>query len=205
MYDTNHLSSFPVDPTKVGDRGLELRLQDSRRITFAVRSDVNPARVGENGLPIYHDVEYIKIEQAGERDFIERPVRESDKFEFQQQYQYFLQHKKNRPEGVPLSLIFPSNPSIVQMLEQCSVYTCEQLAALNDTALQGIGMGASAWKARAASYLQAARQGEGAAELLKKMEFMQTSLDNMKRDREALIARVEELETAAHSGKKSGR
>lgn len=120
----------------------------------------NPAKSREAGRPISDDVVMIRIGNPGERlNVVIRPATQQDKQRFALQWAQFQQNRVQKPEGSPISLLFPESPATVANLEGCGVYTVEQLAGLSGDAIQSIGMGAQGWVNNAQTYLANAEKG----------------------------------------------
>jgi hypothetical protein len=99
--------------------------------------------------------DFVEIKHPGEASLncIDRPVTDADKSRYPQQWQRYLEGREQIPDGVALSLLFPTSPGIVRKLADENVHTAEQLAGLSSHAIQSIGMGCQDWVNKAAKYL----------------------------------------------------
>lgn len=150
---------------------------DSRAIVeFRMHPVVDGMASKDAGRTIKRDVPYVKILHPGEANLsvYDQPATDEDAARFPRQWAAFKSNQSQVISGTPLELLFPESPAIVANLNASMVRTAEQLAALTDTALQEIGMGARAWKEKAAAYLAQAEKGQGfhqLADRLTKMEL----------------------------------
>lgn len=131
---------------------------DGRMIVmFSRKSVLNEARSNAEGRPAYDAVDFVRVQQPGERDYVERPVVESDKHRWPRQWQAFQMEQQQVPDGTPLDVLFPGQPQIVAALRYVNILTVEHLAAAEGTALSNIGPGANEWKRRAVALLEASK------------------------------------------------
>lgn len=154
----------------------------------------------EAGRTIKKDVTYIKITQPGEANnqVYDQPATDADVDRFPRQWAAFKANQEQTISGSPLELLFPESPAIVENLRHIGFRTIEQLSEANDTALQGIGMGARQWKERAVSYLATADKGKdfhGLSDRLDKLELKNKELSDRNAALEAALAEA----TAAKS------
>lgn len=163
---------------------------DSRLfVKFETRSMLNPIKTQEQGCAVHDPVPYVHIQQPGERDCTIRPATILDQRRFRAQWQQYMDGRTEDPSGTPLSLLFPNNPEIVDNLKYFRISSIQQLAGLNDTQVQNIGMGGMMFREKAVTYLSAADKGKDFHALAKEVEAM-------KRDREADQQKIAALETA---------
>lgn len=168
------------------DRGLangqRVEYKDRALGMFYMHPEIQGRESQDAGRPIYKSVPYVKIIQPGERDTVDRPVRPEDKRRFAPMWEQFENKQNQKIDGTPLSVLFPHNPGVVKNLDFLSITTVEQLAALQATQLQNIGLGAHEWHAMAVNFL-------GAADKSKGFQAMQSQLDH----KDAEIARMTDL------------
>lgn len=163
---------------------------DSRLfVKFERRSVLNPVKSREEGRPVHEGVDYVHIQQPGERDCTIRPATEIDTMRFRQQWARYRDGQTQDVEGSPLSVLFPNNPEIVENLKYYRLSTVEQLAALNDTQIQNLGIGGRQFHEAAKKYLAAADKG-------KDFHALARSVEQMQRDREADQQKITALEQA---------
>lgn len=143
---------------------------DSRlHVTFIRKSVRNGYQSEVQGRPIFEGRDFIRIVQPGERDVLEREVNDLDRHRFARQWQAYQNQQEQAPEGTPLAILFPNEPEIVDMLKAQRIHTVEQLAALSDSGLQNIGLGAREFQKRAVHFMEAAEKGRPAAELQREL------------------------------------
>jgi hypothetical protein len=176
---------------------------DDRRlhVVFSAKSVLNQLRSKEEGRPIHERVDFVRIQQPGERDFLERPATQNDIARFPRHWAAYQQGRENDPEGTPTATLFPNNPEIVENLRYAKIVTVEQLADLNDTQIQNIGLGGREFVVRAKTFLAAADKGKGFHELSARMDQMGLQL----KERDDKIAALEAALAEAASEKKRGR
>jgi hypothetical protein len=172
-------------------RGGNVTFGDDSRlfVKFETKSVLDQVASREQGRPIHVSVPYVHIQQPGERDYTHRPATQEDSMRFRRQWEAYQAGKTEGPEGSPLSLLFPNNPEIVDNLKYFKVSTVEQLAELNDTQIQNLGIGGRQFHEAAKKYLSAADKGKDFHALARKVE-------QMERDREADQVKIQALETA---------
>ncbi len=174
---------------------------DSRLfVEFSSRAVVDPIKTQEQGRPVHVQMDYIRIQQPGERDCILRPAHDGDRRRFRNHWQAYQEGRTNIPEGTQLSVLFPNNPEIVENLKVDKVFTVEQLAGLNDTQIQNIGMGARAWQQKAAEYLAVAFEGKGMHAVTKQLEQLVAQVAALTDKNTALEAALDEA-TKKNRGK----
>lgn len=158
-------------------------------VTFRTVSVIDQIASREAGRPIHVPVDYVRIQQPGERDCTDRPATQLDAQRFRRQWQMYQDGRSQDPTGTLLSVLFPNNPEIVDNLKYFKISTVEQLAALNDTQIQNVGIGGRAFHEAAVKYLAAADKGKDYHALAKSVEQMQ-------RDRAADQQKIAALEAA---------
>jgi len=158
-------------------------------VQFYRRSVVNPIKSKTEGRPVHEGADYVRIQQPGERDVIDRPVGLDDPQRFPRQWMLYKANQEQTPDGSPLSLLFPVNPEIVENLRYFKIATVEQLATLNDTQKQNVGMGANAWCDMARKFLDTAAKGAPLHEMQKELQRRDEKIAE-------LMAKVEQLSQA---------
>lgn len=165
---------------------------DNRAIVeFRMHPVLDGVATKEAGRPIKRDVPYIKILHPGEANLsvYDQPATDEDTMRYPRQWAAFKAGQAQEITGTPLDLLFPESPAIVANLKACSVRTVEQLAAMPDTALQGIGMGSRQWQEKAKAYLATAEGG-------KDFHGLSARIDQMELQRQADKDRIAALEAA---------
>ena len=183
------------------DGGGVVRFNPDNRLNVTIynRPVHDPEESRRRGRSWTKGVEYIRIQIPGEKDTVDRPLREDDKMRFPQQYAAFMQGRQHVPDGTPVDLLFPQTPEIGLNLHGLGVHTVEQLAGLTEHGASTIGMGATMWRNKAQEYLRAANGGAGMHRLQKQLETkdsqietLQNQMSLLKGQLDALMARVDQ-------------
>ncbi len=134
---------------------------DDRLIVgFYRKSIVNVHESRTQGKRICEDRDFVKIQHPGESlNIVDRPVQDSDKFRWPRQWAMFAEGKKQVPDGIPVTLLYPDRPSITDTLIGYNIHTVEQLANLSAHGIGTVGMGCQEWVNKAVKYLEHAQKG----------------------------------------------
>jgi hypothetical protein len=200
-------------PTGIGEGGrVQFGADDRLWVKFVRKSVRNPGKSDREGRPIYEPVDFVQIQQPGERDMLMRPVREEDKYRWPRLWEAYQAHTEQTPEGSPVQLLFPNEPHIADMMKDLRVLTIEQLAQLSEHGITRLGMDGRRYVAKAQAALDqtaAAREvGRLTRALEEEKERGQLLADNFKllQDRfDALERRMEEDEEPALPLRRRGR
>lgn len=142
----------PMAPDAYGN--LRVAGGDSRLyVKFEKRSRKNAYKSEIEGRPIYEPVDYIKIQQPGERDQWIGPATEAHKQRFPHQWQQYVAQTDQTPVGTPVQLLFPNEPHIVELLLDLKIQTIEQLGALTEHGIERLGMDGRRYVAKAQAAL----------------------------------------------------
>lgn len=145
----------------------------------------------KEGRPIFREVPFIRIQHPGDRNnVLETKATDHYKQKYAREWREFESRGANEVIGTPLSQWPPVTKSQVKEAEYFGVRTVEQLAAVNDAALQKIGMGWRELRTKALAYLDAAAgnaaQSAQAAEnerLRAEMAALKASFEAMQADK----------------------
>ena len=194
------MNDFSTMERKYDPNGGQVQFGSDQRlfVEFSSRAVIDEIASTAEGRPRHKQVDYIRIQQPGERDCILRPAHDGDRARFRNHWQAYLDGRQSIPDGTQLSVLFPVNPEIVENLKVDKIFTVEQLAGLTDTQIQNIGMGARGWQQKAAEYLMVAYEGKGMHAVTKKLEQMEAQ---QAADREKIAA----LEAALDEATKKNR
>lgn len=165
-----------------------MNYQDRAIGMFFLHPEINTVESRKVGRPVYDDVAFVKIIQPGEKDTVERPAKPEDKHRFERAWRAFEAKQIHKVDGTTITALFPHNPGVVKTLDALSITTVEQLAALNDTQLQNIGLGAREWHAMASRFIGATEKGKGFHELQARID----SQDAENKRLADIIAKLEE-------------
>lgn len=154
----------------------------------------NQAKSIEVGRPWFDNVVMIRIGNPGERlNIVIRPANDGDKRRFALQWAQFQQQREQRPEGTPLSYLFPENPAMIGNYEAAGVYTIEQLAGLSGNAIENMGMGAQGHVNQAQTYLTNAEKGIRNSQLRKLQEDHDREVASLKHQLAEQGKRIDQL------------
>lgn len=129
-------------------------------VAFFPEPVINKFKSNNEGKPVYETKDFVSISHPGESlNVVKREATEQDKRRFARHWQMYLQGKSQAPDGVPLSLLFPASPHIVQTLRGYNIHTVEQLSNLSGTGISTVGMGAQEWVNGAKRYMEHANKG----------------------------------------------
>jgi hypothetical protein len=129
-------------------------------VGFYKRSVLNKFKSNEQGKPVHEGRDFIKIQHPGESlNIVDREVTEQDKQRWPQKWSQYIQNIAQIPDGVPLNLLYPSKPEIVETLRGYNIQTIQQLEKLSGHAIATIGMGCQEWVNAAAAYMKQADKG----------------------------------------------
>ncbi len=175
---------------------------DSRKnVRFYNKKVPDPDLSAQMGRPMFKETPYVFIQEPGERDYIDDPLANKPwaPGRFPHQYAQYLKQQDQIPEGTPIDFLFPQHPYIGENLRSMSIHTVEQMAGMQDTGLQNIGMGAFQWRDKAKNYLAIANKGVGAHKLQAELDTrdntiatMRSQMDEMRTIIDRLKARVEQ-------------
>lgn len=140
-------------------------------VMFYTKAVQNPQKSLQNGRPIFEDQVYVRIHPPGERlNIVDRPANGNDKRRWPVQWMQFHENREQTPDGTPIDLLYPDQPSVAASLRASNVHTIEQCAELSALAIETIGMGAQHHVNAAKKYLEASQKGVGANQLRKELE-----------------------------------
>ena len=165
MSDTyTEFGALHYDPNQIARQGYGVASSgptDEKLIVgFYRKSILNSAKSKEQGKRICEDRDFVMIQHPGENlTKVDRPVQDSDKVRWPRQWAQYSQGRKQVPDGIPITLLYPDKPSITDMLISYNIHTVEQLANLSADGIQTVGMGCQEWVNKAGSYLKQAEKG----------------------------------------------
>lgn len=139
------------------------------------------------GEPIYIDIDMIEVIQPGEKETVAVEAEQHHKNRFPKQWDAYQQGVELASTGTPLAILFPLEKETVSLLNSMHIYTIQQLANLNDTAITNVPFGRTL-KERAAKHIQTHEGG--------------TEFEKLAKQNAALLARLEKLEQAPREKRK---
>jgi hypothetical protein len=180
----------------IGPDGMVRMGSDERmNVLFYKKSVLDPVVSRERGRPWHRAVDYVKIQQPGERDCVDRPVRENDDAiaRWPHLWNAYQKQQVQAPNGTPVDLLFPQNPEIPANLHGLGVHTIEQLAGLTEHGAQTIGMGATQWRQKAKEYLAAAAGGGNYHKLQQELDKAHNTIEVMGNQMALMKRQLEQL------------
>jgi hypothetical protein len=169
------------------DGTVKLGSDDKLLVSFYKRAVQDEFQSKSQGTPIFVQKDYVRIIQPGEKDIIDRPVKESDKARWPVKWQAYLQNKEQAADGTPLDHLFPESPEIVATLRAMHIQTVQQLANLSDTAAGNLQFGGDLRK-KAQTYLEGAEKGKKFHALEKRIADQDAEIKQLKEQLAALTA-----------------
>jgi len=160
----------------------------------AVKNEVESAN---RGVPVFDNVVFARVLAAGQKqadakyEVWRRRADGTESFKptsfrrFQKLFEEWREKRTSTDAGTPLEMWPALDRAMVETLRHLNIYSVQQLAALSDSYLQNIGMGARELRAKAQAFLA---QGAGIADI----QRMAAEIEELKRRlREAEIAAQE--------------
>lgn len=170
-------------------------------VTFEVRAVEDRTASIDAGHYVAKDVVYAIITPAGTRDRIEKVATEwlkdletavqQERFPqawlhaYQQAYKGWVENREVPENGIPVSSWPAPSPAQVSMLLDIGLRTVEQVAEANEEAVQRMGMGGRALKAKAQAYLDSAKSDGKLSSELDALRKQVEALTTRDADREA--------------------
>lgn len=147
-------------------------------VRFYARPVLDPQKSAQAGVPQKVTKIFVKIAEPGQRlTEVDREATERDKQQYAREWALYQQNKEQIPNGCPIELLFPADPSIAENLKAYGFYTVEQVANAGQGALLNI-MGMQSWSNKAVAYLEQASKG---------VAFHQYQKDLDERDRQIKV------------------
>ena len=142
----------------------------------------------KEGRPIYEKQPFIRIYTPGDKTkiVVRKAVQEStggfpsDVQRFPQQWAAFQQGVQAVASGLPLEEWPLMTTGQVKALNAVNIYTVEQLAAVSDAALDGLGHGGRAIRDQAIAKLEGMKDESHSAKLVAQNADMQRQLDELR-------------------------
>lgn len=164
---------------------------DKLIVGFYKKSILNAARSRADGKPVYEGVDFVKIQHPGETlNIVDRPAHDGDRQRWPQKWAQYQQGITQRPDGVPLSLLFPDKPQIVDMMRGYNIHTVEQLANLSGEAISTVGMGCQEWVNAASRYMERVNKGVSHHQFEKALSDRDQTIQTLKRQLDEVTALV---------------
>lgn len=156
-------------------------------VQFYMESEHQPAKSREQGRPIFKDVPYLWIRFPGDRN---REVKRRvdmrgvrgipDPERFPRQWALFQNQQEQVQEGTPLEEFAPLSRSIALNYKGLNIFTVENLAAVPDSALSGMGHGAREHRDQAKAWLEAAKDSAATTKLAQENKVLKDEIEALK-------------------------
>jgi hypothetical protein len=168
---------------------------DSMLVIFYKRAVHNEIKSATAGIPIYEDVDFVKIQAPGEGNLqvVEKPVDQTHKRRWPAQWAAYAQGKDQVADGTPLGLLFPRHPSAIAMLQGLGIMTVQHLAHASATAIDAIGMHGIDYVNYAQKYLNAGAGGAAFHQMQRDLEQSNRENDRLKKDVDDLRHQVQQM------------
>jgi hypothetical protein len=141
----------------------------------------------KQGRPIFEDREFISIIPIGDNKTEHREaVTDQHRQRFAAEYAAFKRNEQDMIRGTPLTQWPVMRPGVIAQLRVYNVESVEQLAALDDIAIQRVGPGTRDLVNQAKAYL--AKAAETAAE-----QFYAVENDRLKDERDQMLRQMEQM------------
>jgi nucleotidyltransferase/DNA polymerase involved in DNA repair len=166
-----------------GDAALSVR--------FFLQPVQNNFKTGEEGRPIFDELEYVEIGLPGGREVVSRPAKEDDKLRFPQHYAFFKAGESDRIAGLPIQEWPLLSRAQVEELKGVGIRSVEQLAAVSDAQIQQLGGFVQELKYKAVAYLTSAKDSSVVTKLAAENEELKEEIRQLKVDLQDLTALFE--------------
>jgi len=124
--------------------------------------------------------DYIEIIfPADTRSITRRPVKEQDKGRFSKHWEAYQKGETYKQEGFPLEQWQAMDEGMVREYNHHRIYTVEQLANLNETSLENLGLGARTLHTKAKAFVKANSNSKIAEKLAAQNEELKKQLADL--------------------------
>ena len=147
---------------------------------FELVPQIDQVESNKAGHPVYKDVLFVRVAFPGDKTkMLHMPATDDHKARWPMAYQRFLQNVEDAVIGWRLEEWPVLSRSDVENLKQFGIKTVEQVAALSDSNLDSIGLGARSYRDKAISAIEQAHNGSALTRL-------QSELERLRADNAAL-------------------
>ena len=202
MSDFTEFAPLKYDQQAVAQQGYGMAHSgpsDDRLIVgFYKKSIQNAAKSREEGKPVYQDQDFVKIQHPGETlNIVDRPARPDDAQRWPRQWHQFINSVEQKPDGIPIDLLFPDKPTISRTLRGYNIHTVEQLANLSSEGISRVGLGCQEWVNAAARYVERAEKGVSHHKFEAALAEKDTQIRAMQRQLADLTAMIQQAQKPA--------
>jgi hypothetical protein len=163
-------------------------------VRFEKKAVKNAFKSEMEGRPIYEEVNYVRIQQPGERDVYNQPATQDHIRRFPKQWEAFQKGAEQIPEGTPIALLFPNEEAVREVLLDLKILTVEQLASCSEHAIERLGMDGRRYVAKAKAALDKSEALKEVTLLTHKYNESQDQIKVLQDANARLIERVQRLE-----------
>lgn len=157
-------------------------------VEFRSEPFYNEFQSKSQGKAIYDNKVMVKIYTPGDKTkIVDRLARLEDEDGFPadsrrwpQQWAAFQEGRKAEVEGTPLGMWPMINSAQVRELNAINIYTVEQLAEVNDSILDNIGLGARSLRDGAITFIRHAQEEGAFAKMEARNNDLQRQLDELR-------------------------
>lgn len=164
-------------------------------ITFYQRAELVPFETEKQGRPVFRQADYVKVATPGEHDEIDREATSLDKARYRDQWKAYQEGRSDVPTGTSLTVLFASNPEIIEGLKFYKLHTVEQLAAMSDHAVQNLPLGGSEWREKAKRFMEVTADAGRFGRLEQRQRDLDFQVRKAEEDNAKLLARLADVET----------
>ena len=184
------------------DGNIDFSAHDRKSVNFYQKAVHDPEESRRRGRPWSKSTTYVRIQEPGEKDYVDRPVAEDDiaKSYWPRQWEQFQRKQEQVPQGTPVECLFPESPEIAANLHSIAIHTIQQLAGLTAHGMQTVGMGAQQWQDRAKQFLAAANGGVGMHRLNAENEKLKNAVEVLQNQNAMMKAQLDLLMAERRQG-----
>lgn len=159
-------------------RGVVMPDPSKAAVFFFSKPKEFPSESRAEGKPVWKNVDYVRVQQPGERDAVVLEATHVHKQRWPKQWEDYQAGKKSIPEGTLTSILFPGDEAIVLNLRQLGIYTVEQLAEMPDSATSNLPFGGNL-KQKAIKYLELQNGAQGFNKLQAELQAKDEEIRSM--------------------------
>lgn len=188
-----------MDPTTFGAYEPESNDDDKKLfVSFFRGSIINDAKSLEAGRQVSDDVDMVRIQAPGQRDYVVHRVDDGHKFRFPRQWAQYQANAEQLGSGTQLSDVTWLSPGQISDLRAANIRTVEQLAAVPDSQGHTL-MGFHGLKQRAQVFLEQAAGNAPLIKMVAELEKRDTEIAELR----AIVDRLVAEKRAEATGKKA--
>jgi hypothetical protein len=164
-------------------------------------------KLTKEGVPVYKDMDYVTVRQAGGVDSVifevdtwmkkiipaeldGKRMHPSHAEYYKKAYARFLEGQEVQVDGTPIKMWPVATPAQIALLTSLHILTVEDLASLPDDGVRRIGMGGIELKNKAKAWLAAAGDK---GKIVHEMAALQQKNELLEKNMQGLLEQLEEL------------